>query len=645
MSYIKISNVSKIYKDGDNKFYALKNINLEFERGEFIAIIGESGCGKSTLLNLILGISDISKGDIYVDNKSLKKFNKTQRKRYLNKKIGIIFQKYNLIDLYNLINNIKIIKNKNIDDNKIHNLIKQVGINNVKNKKMHEISGGEMQRVAFVRALINNPSILLLDEPTGELDQVNSEKLLELINKIKDDKLIIMVTHNIGIANKYSTRIIELKDGEVYKDVKNSSNNKVSNYNDDYINNHYLSIKYILIYIYNLIKKKKGRFSISIICCVFLLFFLSLSFMSMNLVNDYINIAFLSSLDANVIDLKSYEIKDKEIFEIDLPTIVLNELDNNNDYNVRKNYNDYLKNNLLNKLYFKNNNRNINLNGIEIYCMSSYNDAPLKYGKMPTKPNEVIINNNLYQYLNINNIINQRFDINGSDEYLKIVGVSYNAFMNGSLAIYFDHDLISQEINSNKINDYQIDIKDLNNIDKIIKELKENHSYIEKDQLESNQYNYSLEYSIDLDNYYVFYELIKMVKIVIYFFLIIASLISIILLSNVIYSFNEEEKRNLAILKVLGFSNTNIGLINIILSIILSILSFLIILIINYYINIYFTPLINEFLDLNKTINLLLGYKENIFMYIIIFLIAIISSIFPLIKLNKIQLDDVLRGE
>lgn len=645
MAYIKISNVSKIYKDGDNKFYALKNINLEFERGEFIAIIGESGCGKSTLLNLILGISDISKGDIYVDNKSLKKFNKTQRKRYLNKKIGIIFQKYNLIDLYNLINNIQIIKNKNIDDNKIHNLIKQVGINNVKNKKMHEISGGEMQRVAFVRVLINNPSILLLDEPTGALDQVNSEKLLELINKIKDDKLIIMVTHNIGIANKYSTRIIELKDGEVYKDVKNSSNNKVSNYNDDYINNHYLSIKYILIYIYNLIKKKKGRFSISIICCVFLLFFLSLSFMSMNLVNDYINIAFLSSLDANVIDLKSYEIKDKEIFEIDLPTIVLNELDNNNDYNVRKNYNDYLKNNLLNKLYFKNNNRNINLNGIEIYCMSSYNDAPLKYGKMPTKPNEVIINNNLYQYLNINNIINQRFDINGSDEYLKIVGVSYNAFMNGSLAIYFDHDLISQEINSNKINDYQIDIKDLNNIDKIIKELKENHSYIEKDQLESNQYNYSLEYSIDLDNYYVFYELIKMVKIVIYFFLIIASLISIILLSNVIYSFNEEEKRNLAILKVLGFSNTNIGLINIILSIILSILSFLIILIINYYINIYFTPLINEFLDLNKTINLLLGYKENIFMYIIIFLIAIISSIFPLIKLNKIQLDDVLRGE
>ena len=111
--------------------------------------------------------------------------------------------------------------------------------------------------------------------------------------------------------------------------------------------------------------------------------------------------------------------------------------------------------------------------------MSSYNDAPLKYGKMPTKPNEVIINNNLYQYLNINNIINQRFDINGSDEYLKIVGVSYNAFMNGSLAIYFDHDLISQEINSKKINDYQIDIKDLNNIDKIIKELKENHSRFE----------------------------------------------------------------------------------------------------------------------------------------------------------------------
>ena len=105
-----------------------------------------------------------------------------------------------------------------------------------------------------------------------------------------------MVTHNIGIANKYSTRIIELKDGEVYKDVKNSSNNKVSNYNDDYINNHYLSIKYILIYIYNLIKKKKGRFSISIICCVFLLFFLSLSFSSFVSLTISVSHLFLSSI-------------------------------------------------------------------------------------------------------------------------------------------------------------------------------------------------------------------------------------------------------------------------------------------------------------------------------------------------------------
>ena len=644
MSYIKINNLSKIYEEGEYKFYALKNINVEFNKNEFISIIGPSGCGKSTLLNLIAGISDISKGDIFVNNKSLKKYNKRELNKYLNSEIGFIFQKYNLINLYNVIENIDLVRNRNVDSNSSNILLEEFNLLKLKDKNIKEISGGEAQRIATLRSIINRPSILLLDEPTGALDEENSKILLDYITSIRKDKLIIMVTHNLELAKKYSTRIIELKDGKIIKDINNinviSNNNIIKNES-----NHYLKIKYIIIYIKNLIVRKKGRFIISILCSIFLLFFLSISFMGGNVVKNYIESTFLSSLDANVIDLKSYHLIDKNLIEVEVPPIILNQINNDDDYIIRKNLNSYLNKNLMSKLLFINNNKNINLNGIQLLCMSIYQNENIKFGSLPKQVNEVIINENLYKYLGIDNIINKRFEFKDENEYLKITGVSSSPFMNDSLIIYFDYNLLSSYLENEEINSYQIDIKNINNIDIIINKLKENYSYKEKENIKNNELNFSLKYSVDLENYYTFYDLIKVVKVVVILFLGIASLISVMLFSNVLYSFNEEEKKNLAILKVLGFSNLNIGLINLFLSIIVSLISFFIIIIINKYINSYFSDRLSNFLKLDNNINLKLSFSNNLIILITIMIIAFISSIYPLFKLKNIKIDNVLKEE
>ena len=294
MSFIKISNVTKVYKDEENYYLALKNINLEFNKNEFIAILGPSGCGKSTLLNLIMGISDITKGNIYINNESIKSFTHKRMNQYRKKELGIIFQKYNLINLLTSYENIDLIKEKYISKNRIKSLFNKLNLNKKMHSKIKECSGGEIQRIASIRALINDPSILILDEPTGALDEENGIKLMDYINSIKEDKLILFVTHNKELAKKYATRIIEMKDGKVLKDSLNNIEitAKKDNLNNSKTN---IKIKYKLIYLLNLIFKKKGRFLISILSSTLLLFFLSISIMAINISKDFIEKSFLSS--------------------------------------------------------------------------------------------------------------------------------------------------------------------------------------------------------------------------------------------------------------------------------------------------------------------------------------------------------------
>lgn len=219
MSIISLKNINKTYGEGGAKTAALKNINIEIEKGEMIAIMGPSGSGKTTLLN-ILGLLDIpSNGEYYLDGELVKKIKVDGLARIRNKKIGFIFQNFNLLydysNLYNVQMPLTYSKNKKNMRERSVEMLKSVGLKDHVNKTPNELSGGQKQRVAIARALVNEPEIILADEPTGALDKKTGEEILELLKTInKEGKTIIIVTHDINIAN-YCHRIINIVDGEV----------------------------------------------------------------------------------------------------------------------------------------------------------------------------------------------------------------------------------------------------------------------------------------------------------------------------------------------------------------------------------------------------------------------------------------------
>lgn len=642
MSYIKISNVTKVYKDEENYYLALKNINLEFNKNEFIAILGPSGCGKSTLLNLIMGISDITKGNIYINNESIKSFTHKRMNQYRKKELGIIFQKYNLINLLISYENIDLIKEKYISKNKINALFNKLNLNKKIHSKIKECSGGEIQRIASIRALINDPSILILDEPTGALDEENGIKLMDYINSIKEDKLILFVTHNKELAKKYATRIIEMKDGKVLKDSLNNIEitAKKDNLNNSKTN---IKIKYKFIYLFNLILKKKGRFLISILSSTLLLFFLSISIMAINISKNFIEKSFLSSLDANIINVNSYSLINKELKENDLSNLIINILNKDERFDFRLNYDDYLNKIIKPSLTFNENNKKINLEGITLKCYSKYSSINLIKGEKPSKFNEIIINENLYNYL-LNDtriVLNKRLYYD--DNYLIIRGVSSSSLLNDSLTIFFNHDFVKEKFKEEKIHKYQIDIKNIKEIKEVINSLENSNYYKNINEINDDKISYSLDYSIDLDNYYIFYDLINLLSAVIYFFLGLSIFISIMLLSNVIYSFNEEEKVNLGLFRILGFSKSSVYSLNIFLALIISIISFILILIINKYLTIELSIYLSNLLNYEVILNIKI--YQYIIMLFIILILTIISSIISFIKLNKMKLDSVIKEE
>lgn len=227
---LEIENISKSYKIGTFVQKALKNINLKFRKSEFVAILGPSGSGKTTLLNIIGGLDRYDSGDLIIKGKSTKKFKDKDWDAYRNNSVGFIFQSYNLISHINLLDNVEMgmtlsgkkgkeRKNKAID------LLKEVGLDEHIHKRPNQLSGGQMQRVAIARALANDPEIILADEPTGALDSKTSTQIMELIKKISKNKLVIMVTHNSELADKYADRVIKMKDGEITDDSNPLTNN------------------------------------------------------------------------------------------------------------------------------------------------------------------------------------------------------------------------------------------------------------------------------------------------------------------------------------------------------------------------------------------------------------------------------------
>ena len=218
-----LKNIVKDYQTGDTAVRALKGININFRENEFVAILGPSGCGKTTMLNIIGGLDRYTSGDLCINGKSTRHFTDEDWDTYRNHSIGFIFQSYNLIPHQTVLSNVELALtlsgvSKKERRQRAVEALKKVGLENQIHKKPNQMSGGQMQRVAIARALINDPDILLADEPTGALDSETSVQIMELLKEISKDKLIIMVTHNPDLAYDYSNRIIKCLDGEVIDD-------------------------------------------------------------------------------------------------------------------------------------------------------------------------------------------------------------------------------------------------------------------------------------------------------------------------------------------------------------------------------------------------------------------------------------------
>ncbi len=220
---LQLKNIKKSYKTGEFIQHALTGISLDFEQNEFVAILGASGSGKTTLLNIIGGLDRYDEGDLIINGKSTKEFKDSDWDAYRNNCIGFIFQSYNLIGHISVLDNVEMgmtlsgVSSKEKKERALA-VLKRVGLEEHANKKPNQLSGGQMQRVAIARALANDPDIILADEPTGALDTETSIQIMELIKEISKDKLVIMVTHNPDLAEKYANRIVRMQDGELIDD-------------------------------------------------------------------------------------------------------------------------------------------------------------------------------------------------------------------------------------------------------------------------------------------------------------------------------------------------------------------------------------------------------------------------------------------
>lgn len=236
---LKLENITKIYEGKNFKQIALNDVTLAFRNNEFVSILGPSGSGKTTLLNIIGGLDKYTYGNLIVDGVSTRKYKERDWNNYRSKKVGFIFQSYNLINHQTVLSNVLLSLNiagkpKKESIKLAKKVLKDVGLENYIKKKPKELSGGQMQRVAIARALVTNPDIILCDEPTGALDSQTSIQIMELLKKISKEKLVIMVTHNVTLANKYSDRVIALNDGVITYDtspyeVENYSLKKIKN--------------------------------------------------------------------------------------------------------------------------------------------------------------------------------------------------------------------------------------------------------------------------------------------------------------------------------------------------------------------------------------------------------------------------------
>jgi len=360
---LELKNITKVYKTGDFIQKALDNVSIKFRKNEFVSILGPSGSGKTTLLNLIGGLDSYTSGDLIINGQSSKKYKDKDWDTYRNHKIGFVFQSYNLISHQSVLRNVELALtlsgvSKSERVRRAKDALKKVGLERHINKKPNQLSGGQMQRVAIARALINNPDILLADEPSGALDSKTSIQIMDLLKEISKEKLVIMVTHNPELANTYSTRIIELKDGKITSDSMSYDEKEEKTEEENKFKTH-LSFKTALSLSLNNLMTKKGRTILTSVAGSIGIIGIALILSLSNGINSYIDrvqeetlASYPISLTDETMDTSSMIMslmntnknnKDKKLNKIYTNTILTEMINNLNSSKEKNNLNKFKK--------------------------------------------------------------------------------------------------------------------------------------------------------------------------------------------------------------------------------------------------------------------------------------------------------------
>lgn len=436
---LKLRNVSKYYYQKGVIACGFSNVNLDFEIGEFVVITGESGSGKSTLLNIISGLDSYEEGEMYINKEETSHYTELDFFNYRKRYVANIFQNFNLINSYTVYQNIELVlllngyKKKEIRD-KILSLIKQVGLEKYKNTKVAKLSGGQKQRVAIARALAKDTPIIVLDEPTGNLDKKSASSVLKLLKEISENKLVILVTHDYEQVENYATRKIKMHDGKVVldKQIKKVDSNilheEASIKNITFINKFLLGLRNT----FNI----KPKFLLLFL--VYFLLVLTLAgeyvgYMANNYQNSVVGYnSFFNDISSKRVVIKK---KDGSVFT-DLDYDKINKLDNVENII----YNDLQLDNV-----FVANNGDFYIS-LALKDIKLLKDRKLDIGSWPSNNNEVIIETyeGSYYLNNIDNILNQEFIVKNQneshvnlDEKVKIVGIKYNNDFNSGTDVTF----------------------------------------------------------------------------------------------------------------------------------------------------------------------------------------------------------------
>jgi len=472
-----LKNIRKTYEVNKKKKLVLDNINISFDKNGLVCILGPSGVGKTTLLNVIGGLDKIDSGDIVIEGKSLNKFKEKMFDSFRNKYIGFVFQHYNLINNASVFDNVMMpiniggIKNKIYKKN-VDYLLEKLNIKEEKNKRPNELSGGQMQRVSIARALINNPNIILCDEPTGALDDKTSHEIMKLLKEISKEKLVIMVTHNYLLAQKYADRIVKMNDGKIVYDSKPYLY-VLDNISKLKLKTNKMKLKTILkLSINNLLTKKVRTILTSFGCSIGLIGLLILISISSSFKKD-IETFKKETISSFPISITTDIVKEKDIIKKDNKLYTYE--DNYHQNKITKEYFNYIKNkkeltsyisyyrNISFNLLYKSSKgtKRANIDNYYLFNLPSNSYLKENYkllkGKLPVNSNELVLIVNSTN--KIDKWVLELFDIDKNTvSYEEIIGKEFklvdhnNYYKLYENKFYYNEDLeYIYKLNTNKI--------------------------------------------------------------------------------------------------------------------------------------------------------------------------------------------------